>query len=781
MPSDPADPADAPTEPDAEAAADPRLVGPAVAAWSSTALGLWAPSSVTLLLSVVLVSAALLAISKQRHWVALVLVVAAAATPAAGLRAAHVQAGGLPELAADGAVVRAVVVIAGDPRTVQTPFGEQVYVKASARLVIGRGRTLDGRAPVLLMAQPDIGVHDVQLGSRVRVVGRLATSDSTDLAALLRVSRVDGVVADPAWWWTIAAGVRDGVAAAVDGRGMPGELVPALVVGDDSGLSVEVADDFRTSGLTHLLAVSGTNLTLVLGAVLLLARWCGVRGRGLRITGVLAAVAFVLLARPDPSVVRAAAMGLVALAGLTAGDRRRGLRALCVAVIVLLLVNRWLARSVGFALSALATAAIVVLGPPWRNSLARWLPRWAAEAIAVPLAAQLACTPVIAAISGKASLVAVLANVLAAPAVGPATVAGLAAGLVAVAIPALGQLLGWSAVLPAWWIVTVGRLSADLPGASLGWGTSTGALAALTVICLLLAAGAAPVLRHRWAALAITTMLVGVVVRPLPSPGWPPEGWVAVVCDVGQGDGLVLSAGDGVAVVVDAGPDPAKISHCLSELGVHRVAAVLITHLHADHAAGLAGVLSQAQVAEVAVGPVRTPAESWQQVDVATAAADVPIRTVGAGETASVGAVSWQVLWPPLQTAPDLDDAGDSGGSAVNDASLVLAVQVGGVRLLLTGDIEPPTQAALLRSGADLSADVLKVPHHGSAQQDEAFLDAVDAEVALISVGTDNTYGHPAPELLTQLHADGVQVARTDRDGAIAVLSDGESVSVRTR
>ncbi|CAN5892479.1 ComEC/Rec2 family competence protein [soil metagenome] len=768
-------------EPTSEPAADPRLVGPAVAAWSSTALCLWLPGVATLLLTALLAVGTLLSIRRRQHLLALALVVAAAAAPAAGLRVAQAQAGMLPRLAADEVIVDAVVVLAGDPRTVETAFGDQVFVKASARVVTGRGRTVRGRAPVVLIAGLDVGLQDIRLGSRVALVGRLAPSDSNDLAALLRVSRLGEVRTAPAWWWTMASGVRDGVRGAVDNRGMPGELVPALVVGDDSGLSTDVADDFRASGLTHLLAVSGTNLTLVLGALLLVARWSGVRGRGLVITGVLGAVGFVLLARPDPSVVRAAAMGLVALAGLTSGDRRRGLRALCVAVIVLLLVNPWLARSVGFVLSVLATAAILVLAPPWRDALTRWLPRWAAEAVAVPMAAQLACTPVIAAISGQASIVAVLANVLAAPAVGPATVAGLAAGLFAVAVPPAGDLLGWFAVAPAWWIVAVGRVCADLPGASLEWGTSPGALAALTALCLLLATVAGSLLRRRWLAVLATVLLVGVVLRPLPSPGWPPDGWVAVACDVGQGDGLVLSAGDDVAVVVDVGPDPAAISQCLSELGVRRVSAVLVTHLHADHVAGLSGVFSQVRVAEVDVGPVRSPADSWRRVVAAATAAGVPVRTVSAGEVAGAGAISWRVLWPPPGTPADLVDSGESGGSPVNDASLVLAVDVGGVRLLLTGDIEPPTQAALVRSGVDLSADVLKVPHHGSSRQDAAFLDAVGAELAVVSVGTDNTYGHPAPDLLAGLDADGVEVARTDVDGAIALVADGSDVSVVTR
>ena len=150
--------------------------------------------------------------------------------------------------------------------------------------------------------------------------------------------------------------------------------------------------------------------------------WCS--------SGCVGVLGFVLLARTEPSVLRAATMGTVGLIGMGHHGRRRGTRALGAAVLLLLLLDPWLALSPGFALSGLATAGILWLAPGWRDRLARWLPRWVAEAVSVPLAAQLACTPLVAAISGQVSLVAVLSNLLAAPAVGPATVLGLAGGLV---------------------------------------------------------------------------------------------------------------------------------------------------------------------------------------------------------------------------------------------------------------------------------------------------------------------------------------------------------------
>ena len=322
-------------------------------------------------------------------------------------------------------------------------------------------------------------------------------------------------------------------------------LVPALVVGDDRSMSAQVVEDFRTCGLTHLAAVSGTNLTLVVGFLLVLARWAGVRARGLVLVGVLGVAGFVLLARPEPSVLRAAAMGSVALVGLGARGRDTGIRALGVAVLVLLLLDPWLALSVGFALSALATAGILFLGPPFRDALGGWLPRWAAEALAVPFAAQLACTPVVAAISGQVSLVAVVANLVVAVVVGPATVLGLLGGVLMLLVQPAGLACGWLAGLCASWIITVATHLARLPAAALDWAPGVTPVLVLGVLCVGVGLGAGAVLRRpRWS-VALSLVLVVVMLRPLPSPGWPPAGWVLVACDVGQGDGLVLNAGGG--------------------------------------------------------------------------------------------------------------------------------------------------------------------------------------------------------------------------------------------
>ncbi len=688
------------------------------------------------------------------------------------LRIDAVRESPLPGLAEDRATVDALVVTTSDPGVRRGPYGDVVVVRGNVLALAGRGRAYRMRAPVLLVG--DSGLGGVRLGSRLRVAGRLGPARGDDLAGVLSVRGPPRVVRGPGSLLAGAEGLRAAIRAAVRTQPVaPRALVPALVDGDDDALPEEVVEDFRTAGLTHLTAVSGTNLTLVVGFVLLLARWAGVRGRGLVLVGALGVVGFVLLARAEPSVVRAAAMGSVALLGMGAHGRHRGTRALGAAVFCLLAFDPWLARSIGFALSAVATAGILWLAPGWRDALQRWCPRWVAEAVSVPLAAQIACTPLVAAISGQVSLVAVGANLLVAPAVGPATVLGLLGGIMGLLSDLVGRALATPAAWSAGWIIAVARRSADLPVAAATWPTTALALALLTGACVAGALVLGPVLRRPLPAGLLGLLLMVAALVPVPTPGWPPAGWVLVACDVGQGDGLVLHAGDGTAVVVDAGPDPVPMERCLDRLGVTRVPLVLLTHFHADHVDGLPGVLAGRRVGVVEVTGWADPPSGVRLVRAAASRAGVRLRPAAYGRLRRVGALEWQVV------APSADPPATSA-SPPNDSSVVLLVRTRGIRLLLLGDEEEPSQQRLLAETGGIPADVLKVAHHGSANQDEDLIRSTGARLAVVSVGADNDYGHPAPSLMALLRALRMTVARTDRDGDVAVVvRDGLHLVVR--
>ncbi|MFF1376685.1 ComEC/Rec2 family competence protein [Streptomyces sp. NPDC058308] len=694
--------------------------------------------------------------------------------------------------------------------------------------------------------------------TRLRVQARLAPPlpEGDRVAAVLRVSgeRVPRVVGVPSGTQRLAGRLRGGLRAATDG--LPADaraLIPGLVIGDTSRVPAELDQAFRATDLTHLLAVSGANLTLVL--VLLigpqgtaqrverrgLAPKLGLSLRATALLGGALTLGFVIVCRPDPSVLRAAACGLIVLLALATGRRRSLIPALATAVLLLVLYDPWLARSYGFALSVLATGALLTLAPRWGAALrGRGVPPRLADALAAAAAAQVVCAPVVAVLAARVSLVAVPCNLVAEFAVAPVTVLGFAALAVAPVAMPVAQGLAWAASWPAGWIAGVARTGAALPGSGVDWpgGWGGGFLLALVTAAVVLVGRR--FVRHPWLIVACAVLLFLVVVQPPPVTrviaGWPPPGWRLVMCDVGQGDAMVLAAGEGAGVVVDAGPDPVAVDRCLRSLGITRVPLILLTHFHADHVAGLPGVLRGREVGVIQTTGFQEPPGQAEFVREQAAAARVPVTRAEAGERRRAGPLDWQVLWPLGPSEPSPGSGGPAGlagfpgspgspGSAgspgppgspgspspvsgspgapgpagrpkppgpsvvpvprpdgPNDASVTLLVRTGGLTLLLLGDLEPPAQRALLRTPAAASltsVDVLKVAHHGSARQDPELLRRAAPRLALVSCGADNSYGHPSPVTLAALRAGGAEVLRTDTKGAIAVVASGRRSAPR--
>jgi competence protein ComEC len=712
-------------------------------------------------------------------WLLATLLVALAVGSVGAMHTHRLRSGPVAELTRQQAVVTALLELRSDPRLLTGAAGRPPVLLADARLdeVAGRSARWRVRAPVtVLVTGSEVAWWSTQpVGSRVLVSGRLQPPEpGEDVAAVLRVRAPPTAVGPPAAGLQLVERVRSGLRQAVAERSPDARaLVPALVLGDTSRVTPELQAVFRTTGLTHLTAVSGANLTLLLAFLLLAARWSGVRGWWLRGVGLLGVAAFVALCRTEPSVLRAAAMGLVALAALGAGRRRAGVRNLGVAILGLLLLDPFLSRSWGFALSVLASGGIIWWARAWADVLSRWLPRLVAESVTLPLAAHLTTLPVVVLLSGQVSLVGLLANALAGPFVGPATVLGFAAAGSSLLSGRLAALAGFGAAWSAEAIVLVARQGARLPGASVGWPATPVAVTVLALGCLLLALLMSWLLA-RWAlSLLLALLLVAALVRVPTVPGWPPAGWRLVVCDVGQGDGLVLRSGRGAAVVVDAGPDPERMRRCLDGLGVRVVPLLVLTHFHADHADGLAGVLAGRTVQQVWVSPLAEPAAEVADVRTAAVGEGAAVEVPAPGRRVQVGEVGLAVLGP----LPPRGSDGDAS-AAQNDASLVLAADVAGLTVLLTGDVEPPGQRALLAAGVDLRAAVLKVPHHGSARQEPAFFAATGARLAVTSAGQDNDYGHPAPRTVQLARSLGMTVLSTDRAGGVAVTGTDEQLGV---
>lgn len=721
--------------------------------------------------------------SPGRAWVLATAVTVGVCVLLGALQVHRLDAGPPAELARDRAWVSARAVIRSDPHRypARGALPPLVTVRVQTLELQGRGRGWRVRVPVLLLVSGTAGEAwaGLPVGTTVSLTGRLQPAErGDDVAATLQVRGPPVVVAPPGPGLRLVERVRQGLRTSVEHRRPePRALVPALVLGDTSALTPELAADFRATGLTHLTAVSGANLTLLLAFLLLGARWLGVRGWWLRLVGLVAVGVFVALCRTEPSVLRAAAMGLVALAALGSGSRRAGVRNLAVAMILLLLLDPFLARSWGFALSVLASGGIIWWSRPWAEVLARWAPRVVAEPLTLALAAHLATLPAVAALSGTVSTSGLLANALAGPFVGPATVLGFAAAGGSLVSSHLAAVLAFGAAWSAQVIIWVARFGAALPGGSQAWPTTPAALALLVAGCLAAALMVPWVLARRWLSLLLAVLMTAALARAPALPGWPPPDWQFVVCDIGQGDGLVLRAGEHQAVVVDSGPDPQAMRRCLDGLGVRAVPLLVLSHFHADHVDGLTGVFDGRTVGRLWVSPLAAPAGEAATVGTLAARQGVPVEVPTVDSAVTVGAVSLRVLGPLSPQGADTDES-----ATENDASLVLLADVDGLRILLTGDVEPPGQRALLGRGADLRAQVLKVPHHGSARQEAAFFAATGATVAIASAGVDNDYGHPAPKTVALAQALGMTVLRTDQNGSVAITwHDGRLGAVTQR
>ena len=649
----------------------------------------------------------------------------------------------------------------------------------------GRGVRVGADLPAVLTGSGDLAsaLAALEPGSLVEVRAIAGLPDpGRPVALVLRLRSPPVVLAGPGPVDALVNRVRSGLVASMQASpAQQAALVPSLVVGDTSAVDQELADQFKATALTHLLAVSGANLTLLVGFLLVVAKALGARGWWIRAVVAFGVVAFVFVCRGEPSVLRAAAMGGVALAALGTGrDRAKGLRHLCVAVIGLLLWDPWLARSWGFALSVSASLGILWWASRWRDAMQGWAGRWLAEALCVPLAAQLATQPLITALSGQVSVIGVVANVLAGPFVGPATVLGLTAALASLVWLPLATALGWCAgwaVTPILWIA---QSASGLPGASrpvaMGWWT----IPLVIVVCL----GVTPFLPRLLGSRRAVSALLAVVLlvawwRPS-APGWS-GGWQVASCDVGQGDATVLAAGDGQVVLIDVGPRDGRLVGCLHDLGATAVPLLVLTHYHADHIGALDDLLHAFPVSTVLVNRLPNPAATARSVAERVAAAGGTVVTATPGQVLTVGEATWRTISAPDDAAPSSSDEGES--AIENDSSIVGIAEVGGLRVLLAGDSEPVGQSAALRSallhGLSLRADVLKLPHHGSARQDPAFFAATGASLAVVSAGLNNDYGHPSAKALTLASSLGMQIARTDTEGALALRRTSEGIEVR--
>ncbi|MDO5493613.1 MAG: ComEC/Rec2 family competence protein [Nesterenkonia sp.] len=676
----------------------------------------------------------------------------------------------------------------------------------------------------------DIG-EVLRAGHRYEGLVRATPSEAGERAAALLFPFGDEpLTRTPSDDWTdfteVFNGMRTATAEASSAAVGDGPtLLPGLILGDRSLQSPELGEAMRLSGLSHLTAVSGANCALVLGALLGLLRLM----RAPRWTSVpvslLGLGLFVMLVQPEPSVIRAAVMGSIGAMALFAGRGRASFSLLCVCVVLLLVVDPWFAVEPEFQLSVASTAGIVVIGTPIRRLLERRMPSLVAAPLALAFSAQLFVTPVLLPLSEGVNTYAVPANMLAAPLVPLITVPGTFAAVISTTAPWLATAVLWCSGLAAAGIGAVGRATSQLPQALAPWpegGAGVGLVVLYVGACLVIAhhlvgrsvpreaadaveASAAPTPRPHWAAVRIVVVAAAagaVLALVVPSTGLiggtSGHQWRIALCDVGQADMLVVRTGERSGIVIDAGQDPHLAHDCLRSLGVRSVETLMLTHEHQDHVGGVSGVLRGREVDEVlhAGSAEWDPAEELDLGDEADGSSDLRIRRAAVGDsdrlTAAGGeqgerGVAWRV-WRADAHHPDPNDnslvvlfelwegtpAGDGDAEA---AGVAVGGEADPLRMLVTGDLEEEqTRAALSAGRMPHHVDVLSVAHHGAANGGTELLAAVRPDVALIGVGEDNMYGHPAPEITDKLDAVGAAVYRTDRHGTVVLSIDDQGL-----
>ncbi len=692
-------------------------------------------------------------------------------------------------------------------------------VPAIARLDAGDG---DVEVALTVPPYPVLGA-----GDRVRVDGELRAPSRPGDHPHLFVRAIErlpgGSPVEP-----LRRGVADAIAVAVPEPAAG--LAAGMVVGLRERVDRDLAANFTAAGVSHVVAISGWNVALVIAFLAPLA--LRIRPRLGRFALVAAITVFVVFVGASPSVVRAGAMAGLALVIRSTGRASSAAAALGWVVTGLVVADPASVLDPGLQLSAAATAGLLAWAGPLQATLRSRIPAAVPDllvgSLALALAAEAATLPLVLADFGRLSLVAPLANIAIVPLVVPAmgtaalaAVGGLAAGAVGLP-PVVAAIVGLPAGAVLGAMIAIVRVAAAVPFASVTLPPSLGPVAGLVA--------AAPlgwlVLRGDRTGSRETRPRVEAIARParfarprpvararpLTGPRGRRQGLLSprvvatlgivglvivslgvtatraaallpgvvrvTVLDVGQGDAILVEGDRGSRLLVDGGPAPGPLLEALDArvpAWDRRLDVVVLTHPHEDHAGGLPALVARYQVGAIFEPGMEGPGPAYRALETELREMARPSRRLQTGDRLTIDDLALRVLWPDAGAVPvtPSDD-----GSAINNVSIVLLGTFGAERILLTGDVENAVEPTLVARGLP-HVDLLKVAHHGSSTSSTAaFVDAVRPALAIISVGADNAYGHPSPAVIARLRAAGAAVYRTDRHGSVEVDLDGRRMTV---
>ena len=599
----------------------------------------------------------------------------------------------------------------------------------------------------------------ITIDQAIRTQARVIKSKERKVAALLISTETIEVIGSARKIFTTTTVIRESFKGLIKPTDA-GSLIPGLVLGDTSLQSPSFIKQMRRVGLSHLTAVSGANFALVATFLLWFLQYFIKRLRLRLYLVFFILLIFIFLVRPTPSVLRAAVMTAVVLIAKVLGDKSFGIPSLGCAISLLVLIDPFQAIDPGFALSVLATAGILLFPQYLNSKLERYIKiPWILDAILIPVSATIFCFPVIILLSNQFSLATIPANILVAPVIAPITILGFIAAILSPAAGFISHSIILIITPLASWIVWVCEQMNKF--SVVAFNQSGAFLVIFLILAILFLA------RKRIIAIFLLTIF-GLQLF-LTSFIWPGPDWQIANCDVGQGDGLVVNLGRGSGLVIDTGPDPEKIDRCLHQLKIKKIPLLILTHFHADHVGGVSSVIKGRDIGEVWISNNLQPEQSSKLV--MNLLSGIKTRTVKAGDSFAFPAntLSIKVLWPNADGQDFQSLPGD--GSEINNSSIALLIKTRDLSLFTAGDIEPPVQEIITNSGDLTPVDVLKVSHHGSSYQYLPMLDLLKPKVALISVGAGNRYGHPSPDLITQLQDREISVWRTDQSGGLALAS----------